>query len=414
MNSRCIARLSVREDKRYDGEELQRSVVDVKNCNSIRREQLIAAFKVLSSVVEEGLKATGLRDVRPPNVVRDIVYTGQLVGNAAVELKDSVIIIELRPKLKAYRRLVEELNDVLNGLGLTPCVILARAFLAGVPGLDPFGAILALKELVTYAERGTPMQITGGKVTLNRRYFSTIIASLATIVRSYRKAGPTLADRMTVGNLIASAIRSPPLMKVVDVLDEVFADPQPDIDYVLYVSTIARSARLIGERKELKLVQLQPTPRIYELYVLARLIRLLNHGRKVVQAYGPCSTIIVDVNSKIYYHSVPPGASRIVEKLSRRHPEPDLLVEREHERLIVEAKYRALNRIKLTLADALRLAGYIIDLSDQKSFKAVIAHINRNYWDYVKVDAAGTSVGIVLAPFHPDVSDSMLERLIQI
>jgi hypothetical protein len=399
----------VREDRYYAVSELAGRVAQVDgSCTGIDLEAAVAgAFQVLSRAVSRGLRGAGLRDVRPPLLADGRVYTGQCVGRAVVEVGGALVAVEVRPKLRAFSRIVEEARRILAELGLAPCTVMLEATLAGVPGLDPLGYSLAVRELLDYIHRGQPVRRLGRGVSINTAFYATVAASLAILARTYRRLPAGAAE--AVG--LTAVLRTPVAMKVLDQLDQVLEEPELDTDQLATLAAMARLARVVAvEGASLKLVQLQPTPRVYELYVLARLARALSAGR-VVKAHGYC-TYLVAGGARIYYHELPAKASRVVEWLAGRPPDPDIVVEADHGRTVVEAKYRLLNRARLGLADALRLVAYALDLADTGQLKAVVAHPNRYYEDTVRVRVAGASLEVKLVPVHPDTPDGKLREAV--
>ena len=113
----------------------------------------------------------------------------------------------------------------------------------------------------------------------------------------------------------------------------------------------------------------------------------------------------------IRYHSLPRGLSRLVARLSGRQPDPDMVVEVDGARVIVEAKYRRLNRRRLRLADALRVAGYLLDVSDRKRLRAVIAHLHGRRETVVARTPAGT-VEVVMLPVNPRTGDDEIRSAV--
>ena len=398
MSSRCQAVLRLREDKVYT---VQRLVEGARRRGcSVTAAQVAEAFRVLGEAVAEALQQSGLRDVRPPRLmVSGRVYSGQLVGAAAVETGEAIVWVVVKPKVGDYSQMVRETSEILERLGLEPCEVLLRALLAGVAGSDPYGLVLALYELLRYAYTGTPIVAEGGRVRVNTRFYATLAASLATLSKLARSAS---------GGVVVQAIEAvaslPQMQRLLDHLEAVVEEPELDVDELALVSALARAGRLLAPRRGIRLVRMQPTPRVYELYVLARLARAL--GARRLAARGPCSHVVAD-GMLIRYHSLAPTTSRLIARLAGRQPDPDIVVETGETRVVVEAKYRRLSRRRrLRLADALRLAGYLLDIADTKKLKAVVAHLNTRYWDTVSARTPAGIVEVVVMPLNPRIGDS--------
>ena len=107
-----------------------------------------------------------------------------------------------------------------------------------------------------------------------------------------------------------------------------------------------------------------PSTKLYELYVYSLFAEALGGSQR------ECGRFCLDVGGvKLYFNTAP--LSRLVEKMSRRRPRPDVAVESGRSVAVVEAKYRELSRLELP--DALRLAGYLADVAQNGVLKAVVA-----------------------------------------
>lgn len=107
-----------------------------------------------------------------------------------------------------------------------------------------------------------------------------------------------------------------------------------------------------------------PSTKLYELYVYSLFAEALG------ALHRECGRFCLEAGGvKLYFNAAP--LSRLVKKMSRRRPRPDVAVESGKLVAVVEAKYRELSR--LDLPDALRLAGYLADVAQNGALKAVVA-----------------------------------------
>jgi len=122
-------------------------------------------------------------------------------------------------------------------------------------------------------------------------------------------------------------------------------------------------------------VLMAPAPKIYELYVLLKLHEALQGSgwRLAGRSLHRWRYRRGAEKLSLYYNRPRRRASRLLEKLSGSPPHPDMFLEKPGATaMVVDAKYMELRR-GLRLADALRLLGYLADLSRNHELRAAVA-----------------------------------------
>ncbi len=144
-----------------------------------------------------------------------------------------------------------------------------------------------------------------------------------------------------------------------------------------------------------------PSTKLYELYAYTN----------IVQALGPIERaryrryLAVEVDGKrAYFNHVPPKYSRIVRPLSGKRPRPDMVVSMDRKIVVLDAKYRELDGKKLSLADALRLAGYLADVARNGVLQAGVVALRCPRDMLVTMEIDGKFVEIHCIELNPDRS----------
>jgi len=116
-----------------------------------------------------------------------------------------------------------------------------------------------------------------------------------------------------------------------------------------------------------------PSTKLYELYVLAQFLKAIGGsvelcGARCLEAQGV----------RFYFNKAP--VSRIVKRLAGKRPRPDISVKQGEKVVVVDAKYRELNRGRLALGDAVRLAAYLLDVARNGRLTAVVVALEKPTW----------------------------------
>ena len=127
---------------------------------------------------------------------------------------------------------------------------------------------------------------------------------------------------------------------------------------------------------------------------------------KIVQALGRVKGIRglheIHIDNNIVYYNRPPGKiSKLVFKLSKTVPHPDIVISKQNEVLIVEAKYRE-HLSQLELKESLRLLGYITDLARNETLKAIIACLSKTV-DYYTAPLNDKQINIIFVEVNPQM-----------
>jgi len=133
-----------------------------------------------------------------------------------------------------------------------------------------------------------------------------------------------------------------------------------------------------GRGGELARLFLVPSTKLYELYVLAQFLKAV--GGDVELCGSRCLKV---GNTRFYFNKAP--VSRIIKQLTGRRPRPDISIKQGEKVVVVDAKYRELNRGRLALADAIRLAAYLLDVARNGRLTAVVVALEKPTLDHPPV-----------------------------
>lgn len=157
-----------------------------------------------------------------------------------------------------------------------------------------------------------------------------------------------------------------------------------------------------------------PTTKIYELYVLHKIMTTLSERLQASPHVVRLTTFRVG-DVCIYYNRVPRKLSRVVHKLSRKLPRPDIIIKRDNKVLVVEVKYRKLDD-KLNLGDVYRMLAYSVDLSRNKALRVLVVCLDRDKRTPVSVKLDGANLEVTFLTvredfFEEDVFTAITEEL---
>ncbi|RLE70408.1 MAG: hypothetical protein DRJ37_06550 [Thermoprotei archaeon] len=370
-------------------------------------------FRVVEEVIRERRNALRELKVRleamPPHLdgpwqtLKGYFYTGQWVGMVFASYEDIAITLLVRPK---YRKFPEIYREVKEGFGrvLEPLAsFLDKVSLGFGGGVSDIR--IAAWLLDRYAEEtpyylvdvakswsGSRLILRSGKPVIIRKivrwnevFGATVVAGLSMLARALNESKKRLQEiglPQTLWRLMEDFLREQEEM-----LQSIAARPyvkdaflrllqfEPDIDVLL---GLKRLLHVVAPGLGVARMLLIPSPKVYEFYVLLKLVEALK-GKPHVSLAGP---VEVEVNgAKIYYNEPPKSLSRLISKLSGAVPHPDFLLEIGNELVVLDAKYRLKLR-RLSLSDALRLLGYMTDLAKDSVLKGIIVCPSKDSMPY--------------------------------
>ena len=149
---------------------------------------------------------------------------------------------------------------------------------------------------------------------------------------------------------------------------------------------------------------LYPSTKIYELYVYVCIVEAFAHATGSRPRYGAKLAVSLP-GTTLYFNRYPAKFSRIIAKLCRRVPKPDIVVSRRDRIAVVDAKYRFLDTVRpraLSLADAERIAAYILDVCRDDALLAFIAALSKPPESSVNAILNGKTVHIEFIEVNPD------------
>ena len=190
-----------------------------------------------------------------------------------------------------------------------------------------------------------------------RRQLLAVPDALKRLLEEYRREQAAILSVLLARPQVRDALAAP-------VIDEV------DPDVLLAVRAATRAMLVPGRRGATRLLMI-PTTKMYELYVLAKVVKVLGG---VFRAEKP--SIIHCGEATIYYNKPPKKLSRVAAKLSHRVPRPDLTVVKDRTVVVVDAKYRE-DVERLELKETLRLLGYVADLARDAELKAIVVCLSK-------------------------------------
>lgn len=188
---------------------------------------------------------------------------------------------------------------------------------------------------------------------------------------------------------------------------------EPDLDFLAEVA-LAAGAGPGGEGAEAR-VLMAPAPKIYELYVALKLREALEayDWRLTSQSLHLWRYRRGGEELSVYYNRPRRRASRLLYDLTGSPPHPDIFIEKQGATAVVlDAKYMVLGaegsgrRRGLPLADALRLLGYVADLSRNHELRAAVAapRVGEAVPRSLSAGLDGVSVAVEVLEVRPGVN----------
>jgi len=368
---------------------------------------------------------------RPPQLLSaNKLYTGQWIGRLVLRLDlregTTLIPIELRPKYEGIRQMIHELKHESvcgNLLDLMSAgFYISKESSIIIPTIN---LRLVVRELVRY-DRETPLfiytiersstftrimsrsgmpQTVIIKPRINYSKINTLLRGISLIL-NYMKNMPIHEDRTHIMQYIQDLIDRyyTFYITIPETLEEL------DLEFISRINLLLR----LGARRfeYISFGLLYPTTKIYELYVLHKIITVLSE--KLQANPHPIKLTEFRVGDvHIYYNNVPEKLSRVVYKLSGKSPRPDIVIKRGNKVLVIEVKYRKLNS-KLNLGDTYRMLAYSIDLSRNKALRILVACLDRDERMPVRVKLNSANLEIIFLTVREDFFEKdMLTRIIE-
>ncbi len=360
------------------------------------------------------------------------LYTGQWIGRIVLrlELRESTVLvpIELVPKHEGIRQMIHELRNRSVCENLLD--IMSSGFYISRDGsiiVPTTNLKLAVRELVRYdretqlftyivdrfststrvlLKSGIPQTIMV-KPRINYSKINTLFWGISLIL-NYIKNMFIHEDETNILQCIQDLLNQYYMFYVtmLETLEEI------DLDLVSRINLLLR----FGARKfdYVSYGILYPTTKIYELYVLHKIIAMLSEKLQTNPHAVRLTTFRVG-DVYIYYNSVPGKLSRIVYKLSGRLPRPDIVIKRDSKVLVIEVKYRKLNG-RLNLGDVYRMLAYSVDLSRNRVLRILVACLDRDEKTPVGVKLNGTNLEVIFLTiredfFEKDILATVVEEL---
>ncbi len=353
------------------------------------------------------------------------VFTGQWVG--VVENGDSVLVVE--PKLREFPVIYREVVEAAAGAEAVSLAV-AGVHLGGLHRLP--GLAYAVRLLDDYVEHTPPyvveeQRVPGVPAPLGKRLrpnaslaatalagAALLRAALTRIYEALRGLGPhawflePLAERHRRREEELLALLAPRLAMLP--LEEALRG-DPDLDVLAEVALAARAGP--GGEGAGARVLMAPAPKIYELYVLLKLHEALEaHGWRLAgRSLHRWRYRRGGEKLSLYYNRPRSRASRLLYGLTGSPPHPDIFAEKHGETaVVVDAKYMVLGAERpgkgLPLADALRLLGYVADLSRNHELRAAVAapRVGEGVPRSLSAGLDGVSVAVDVLEVRPGVN----------
>lgn len=378
-------------------------------------------------------------DSPPPRILRRssgfVVYPGLWVGVYEYHEGGECVRILVNPCLENYHLLV---RDAARLEPLEPLMPLVGLSAASAPSFSLIEAAMRLAAEVLKAAEEEPMRLpvleestSGGLLVLegpgpklynvssrlNIELLSALAAAVnnlaglaaaiegeAELVKQYASRGlGMLVDDVVRGlrERLAALLSSPAIEEALRL--EELAWPGK-YSYLVEASKRILEASAAG-RGGWSRHLLYPSPKLYELYVYAKLIEQLQ--RRGCTAGHTTHPLAVEIHCgqrrlMLYFNHYPASHSRLIARLTGRPPRPDI-VAADARTSILEAKYRFIDGVKLGVADAVRLAAYILDAARDTVLAALIAALDRPEDNVVEASIDGKEILVSIARVNPDM-----------
>jgi len=401
-----------------------------------RADAVIKAFRAIRHALREKdrlfRKLYGIRiESRAPRIAPGKVYTGQWVGIAEYmdRARGTLVRIAIAPK---YRKFTELYRDTLRFLAenLRPLASLAMDLVYGCPsiGKDFRFAAWTLERYVetespftvktVLSTRGHALRLRRGRVMLSRRIsevneqlYSTILASLALlsrVVQDIRSSTPPELESLVKVWLEEQMKALQALLHKPIVQEALAYEHVGEVDETLLL-------QLLGSLKPIEVSNviqgvtralMIPSTKIYELYVLTKVIEVLG-GAKSVHGIRRIST----PRGIVYFNKPPKRLSRIVYRIAGSVPHPDIVVIRDGTAIVIDAKYRE-RLTKLELREVLRLIAYAADLARDSKFRVVVACLSKAIENIIAARLNDIEIEIVFVEVSPETGIAELGKAI--
>jgi len=235
----------------------------------------------------------------------------------------------------------------------------------------------------------------------NRQLYSTINVGLSILTRALSNEIEEIPESLKgLVNIhleeqrqLLKAIISKPIV-LESLMRKVITEPHEET--LLSLKTALKAVSTPGAEGFFRLL-LIPTTKIYELYVLIKIIQALGEDCRFLRHDN--LNIIRTKRGIIYYNRPPKNFSRLVYKLSRTVPHPDITLEVDDNIIVLDAKYRE-NLEGLELREALRLVGYVTDLAKDTQLKAIVACLSKRI-DRIATTLNDLQVDISIIEINP-------------
>jgi len=360
---------------------------------------------------------------RLPEVVGTKVYTGQWVGVVSIPRYNICLVFE--PKIGH-----EFLNmlDVIYGSTVRDLLHLVTAHTYLITTHERTGEALILPQLLTHVLRliqhyiqsepwyilqyipskhGTLVKVSPSDLALlkpkqifNTRKYTTLLATLVLVYKALANIIGIVSEVSTRSDFLRSLgerLRTLTTSLISTITTEMSVPAlvsyaelgEVNIDFLERIATLIQLTP--SYRPGLFELLLYPSTKVYELYVLSKVLEVLSKEFREhpvleqlnVIRLGPC---------RLYLNKAP--CSKLVKSISGSLPRPDIAVVTDNKVIVLEAKYRDLSRKLLRLSDTLRLLAYIIDVAKDRALRAAITCLGRarypprieTYFNDVSVD----------------------------
>ena len=437
------------------------------NSNSIEERQLIQMIRnALRAIREAAIRhrdfvhhAYRMKiDSLPPRLGRR-AFTGQWVGLTEYSQENKCIQLVIEPKYKDFHKVYKEVISVSPRIARSLALTVAGLHLGVIGHIHSLN--LALWLLEEYASRNPPYRIVEESIAVQQRAPSFFAPTVRKIARN-EKYYATLATSISIilkSLLVTTSLPKDPL---IEFMTHIYTDWQrrlasyiassshvaeslhgfwkeePEIDIVLETLAATKIASPGLRRTGQAHMMLTPAPKIYEVYVLIKVLEALSSKiRNNKQQVFDSRPFIIGtkrnranafvIRSKhgkvnVYYNYPPRELSRFVYRATGSRPHPDILLKYSSgTRIVIDAKYKldlALSpgpsaKRRLELKEALRLLGYVADLAHNGILRAILAVPQKaSEFTYLVNSLDGSYIRIDVAEVNPSKGANELAQLL--
>ncbi|MEM1598003.1 MAG: hypothetical protein QXP31_11685 [Pyrobaculum sp.] len=394
-------------------------------CEDVDWEEAVEAVSRLSDVVydygrawaewaREELNISLRLDTPPPAVRGGKIRAGYWVGVAHVWTKRGDVLIVIKPKVKCYADMLRKAALVFKPV--RRLLLLAYATAVGTFNLSSAQRLAVLAHELYGALLRGPRRVLvrapDGTITtqLNAPLLSAVVASMKYAVDTLKVARRLEVDSEAVKDIInfyvepaEAALRS---LWSPELADAMALNEVEDFGEYWHLPAAARKLGSTGYvvdkpglRDQFALV---PSTKVYELYLMALVVEALREiqgGRVEVEDIGGQAYRVG--RYVVYFNQAP--VSAVVKSLAGRGPRPDVVVEGEGVRVVLDAKYRRTKRLELK--DALRFVAYLADVATDHTLHGVVAALTRREPVGAVIRTAGNAVEMCIEFVRVDPCD---------